>query len=404
MCLQRGITVKHGKWELGIAACSFMVCLIGMMVIWSVDPEETVSRSERRRLAKRPELTWGSIVDKSFMDDTEEYLLDHFPFRDGLRRIKAYFAFDVLRQKENNDIYVVDNHASKLEYPLNEASVKRLSAKMVGLWQQYFPEQKVWYAIVPDKNYFLAEKNGYPSMDYDRMIRLLSQELAKSTDFGYIDIISDLVIDDYYHTDTHWRQERILDVAHHLADAMGVGGSLNFSKGYETGFTEHEILDFYGVYYGQAALPMEPDTIVYLADEVTETASVWSLEENMLGGEAAGKVYLPGDAGAVVKPVYQLDRLDDGKSLDKYDVFAGGASSLQVIVSPDAVTDRRLIIFRDSYTSSLAPLLLGAYREITLIDLRYIDSARIGEYVDFADADILFLYNTSIVNHAEMLK
>ncbi len=161
MCLQRGITVKHGKWELGIAACSFMVCLIGLMVIWSVDPEETVSRSERRRLAKRPELTWGSIVDKSFMDDTEEYLLDHFPFRDGLRRIKAYFAYDVLRQKENNDIYVVDNHASKLEYPLNEASVKRLSAKMVGLWQQYFPEQKVWYAIVPDKNYFLAEKNGY---------------------------------------------------------------------------------------------------------------------------------------------------------------------------------------------------------------------------------------------------
>ena len=50
------------------------------------------------------------------------------------------------------------------------------------------------------------------------------------------------------------------------------------------------------------------------------------------------------------------------------------------------------------------PLLLGAYKEITLIDLRYIDSARIGEYVDFAGADILFLYNTAIVNHAEMLK
>jgi hypothetical protein len=102
--------------------------------------------------------------------------------------------------------------------------------------------------------------------------------------------------------------------------------------------------------------------------------------------------------------VYQLDKLDDGKSLDKYDVFAGGASSLQVITSPDAVTDRRLVIFRDSYTSSLVPLLLGAYREITLVDLRYIDSARIGEYVDFDGADVLFLYNTAIVNHAEMLK
>lgn len=124
----------------------------------------------------------------------------------------------------------------------------------------------------------------------------------------------------------------------------------------------------------------------------------------MLSGASAGTVRRPGEAGAVRKPVYQLDKLDDGKSLDKYDVFVGGASSLQVIESPDAVTDRRLVIFRDSYTSSLVPLLLGAYREITLVDLRYIDSARIGEYVDFEDADVLFLYNTAIINHAEMLK
>lgn len=398
--------VKHGKckWELGIEVCCFMVCLTGMIAIWTIDSGETVSRSERRRLAGKPELTWETIVDKSFMDDTEAYLLDHFPFRDGLRRIKAYFAYGVLQQKENNEIYVVQNHAAKLEYPLNEASVSRLAAKMTGLWQQYFPDQKVWYAIVPDKNYFLAARNGYPSMDYERMIRLLSQELAKNTDFVYVDIISDLTIDDYYHTDTHWRQERILDVAHHLSDAMGVGGSLNFSKGYDTGFKENEIQDFYGVYYGQAALPMEPDTIVYLTDEVTETATVWSLEENMSSGKEAGKVRLPGETGAVVKPVYQLDKLDDGKSLDKYDVFVGGASSLQIIECPDAATDRRLVIFRDSYTSSLVPLLLGAYKEIVLIDLRYIDSARIGEYVDFAGADILFLYNTAIVNHAEMLK
>ncbi len=145
---------------------------------------------------------------------------------------------------------------------------------------------------------------------------------------------------------------------------------------------------------------MEPDTIVYLTNEVTESAFVWSLEENFQGG----KVVLPDEAGAVLMPVYRTDKLGDAMSLDKYDLFLGGASSLQVIRSPEAATDRRLIVFRDSYTSSLAPLLLGAYREITLIDLRYINSALIGDYVDFADADILFLYNTAIVNQSEMLK
>jgi len=398
------VSVKCDWWKQCIVLGSFVCCLTSIIVILAVDPKETVSKSERRRLAEKPRLTWENLMNKSYMEDTERYLLDHFPFRDGFRRIKAYFAYDVLQQKENNGIYVAQGHAAKLEYPLNEASVKRLASKMTELWQEYFPEQDVWYAVVPDKNYFLAEKNGYPSLDYERMIKLLSQELAKNTDFAYINIFSNLTIDDYYHTDTHWRQERILDVAHLIVDAMGTGGSLNFSKGNKAGFTEHEINDFYGVYYGQAALPMEPDTIVYLTDEVIDAAYVWNLEENIQGGKNAGKVVFPDEMEAILKPVYQTEVLADERSLDKYDVFAGGAASLLVIESPNAVTDKRLIIFRDSYTSSLVPLLLGAYREITLIDLRYIASSRIGEYVDFADADILFLYNTSIVNHAEMLK
>lgn len=400
--------MKECKWKQRITIYGFVFCLVGVMVLMVISPKETVSRAERRRLAEKPRLTAKGLLDKSFMDDTEKYLLDHFPFRDGLRRIKAYFAYDVLQQKENNDIYVVDGHASKLEYPLNESSVKRLAAKMNQLRQQYFPEQTARYAIVPDKNYFLAEQNGFPSVDYERMRSLLSQELqtvsASDSAFAYMEITSGLTIDDYYHTDTHWRQERILDVARRAADALGVGEFLSFFSGSQAAFTQNQIKDFFGVYYGQAALPMEPDTIVYLTSEVTDAARVWSLEENMQSGKNAGKVVLPDEEGAVWKAVYQTEKLEDEKSLDKYDVFVGGASSLQVIRSPKAAAKRRLILFRDSYTSSLAPLLLEAYGEIVLIDLRYIDSARIGTYVDFVGADILFLYNTSIVNHSEMLK
>ena len=103
-------------------------------------------------------------------------------------------------------------------------------------------------------------------------------------------------------------------------------------------------------------------------------------------------------------PIYQLDKLESEMSMDKYDIFLGGAVSLQIIDSPKAATDKRLVIFRDSYTSSLAPLLLEVYQEITLVDLRYIHSELIGEYVDFEEADILFLYNTVVLNHSSMLK
>ena len=65
-----------------------------------------------------------------------------------------------------------------------------------------------------------------------------------------------------------------------------------------------------------------------------------------------------------------------------------------------------MIIFRDSFTSSLAPLLLEAYQEIILVDTRYISSTLLGEYVDFEEPDtqILFLYNTLLLNNSSMLK
>lgn len=389
--------MKNDRWRQRITIYAFLLYLVGMIFVMVICPRREVSQSERRRLAEKPELTLDSLIDKSFMDDTEKYLLDHFPFREKLRRIKAYFSYNVLQQMENNDIYVAGGHASRLDYSMNEASVSRLADKMKDLQQKYFPDKVFCYAIVPDKNFFLAGENGFPAMDYGYMLNLLSDKLEDENTARYIDIITGLAIDDYYHTDTHWRQEHLFGTVYTIAEAFGAEKSLCLQ---ENDFTAHEIKDYYGVYYGQAALPMEPDTIIYLTNELTDAASVWNLEDNFSGG----RVVMPDDAGAVLQPVYRLDKIEDEKSLDKYDVFLGGAASLQIIKSPKASADKRLILFRDSYTSSLAPLLLEAYSEITLIDLRYINSALIGEYVDFADADILFLYNTAIVNQAEMLK
>lgn len=391
--------MKKDRWKQRITIYSFLACIVSMTMLIVIFPKEQISKAERRRLATRPQLAAESILDKSFMEDAEDYLLDHFPFREGLRRIKAQFAYHILKQKENNGIYVDGGYASRLEYPLNEDSVVRMADKLVSLKHQYFPNENTWYAVIPDKNYFLAEPNGYPSMDYDRMLELFAQKLDNSGErFDYIDIAAGLKVDDYYRTDTHWRQERLPDTVAVVGEAMGINEALNLQ---ESNFERHEIKDFYGVYYGQSALPMEPDTIVYLTNETTDAASVWNLEENL---SKDGQVTMPEHAGAVWNPVYQTQKLEEPLCLDQYDVFLGGAASLQIIKSPKANTDRRLVIFRDSFTSSLAPLLLEAYSEITLIDLRYISTPLVGEYVNFEGADILFLYNTSIINNASMLK
>ena len=85
-------------------------------------------------------------------------------------------------------------------------------------------------------------------------------------------------------------------------------------------------------------------------------------------------------------------------------MFLSGSVSLLRIENPQNTSGRRLVIFRDSFGSSIAPLLSEGYAKITLVDIRYLPVERIGNYIDFKDQDVLFLYSTSVLNHSETLK
>lgn len=369
--------MKRKDWMNRIFVALFLVFLCGMAVLFLISPKAEYSVAERRKMAKLPKVTWEGIQDASFMEELEGYFLDHFPFREGLRSFKAFFVYDVLGQLENNDIYVVDGHAAKLEYPMKESSVLKATDKMKNLQEKYFPDAKVYYAIVPDKNYFLASENGYPAIDYERLESLMKENLS---DMEYIPIADTLTIEDYYTTDTHWRQERLQETVERLAEYMG------FSEHVMTEYTKEEISDFYGVYYGQSALALPAESMYYLTNSVIEAATHFNVETNQ------------------TKPIYELDLLEDESLMDKYNIFLGGAVAIQTISSPKAMGEGRLIIFRDSFTSSLAPLLVNAYQEIVLIDTRYVSAGFLGQFVDFSDADVLFLYNPLVLNNSTMLR
>lgn len=360
------------------------VIVLGSAVAFVVCPKQAYSASERRRLAGAPKVSADALLDGSYTGALETYLLDHFPMREAYRGLKANFAVGVLRQNENNGIYIADGHASKLEYPLNEAGVERAVQLVRSLKETHFPDSRVFYTVIPDKNYFLAAENGYPSMDYEKLSALLSEGLAGEAQ--YIEIASALTIDDYYRTDAHWRQERLGGVVERLFSGLGCAEA-DFDMG---AYTQHTIADFNGVYRGQAALPFPAEEIVYLTNETTDNAEVYDVESDS------------------VKAVYQTQLLSDEKSLDAYDIYLGGARAVLIMkngrgVSGDADL-RRLVVFRDSFGSSLAPLLLEQYDEVVLVDLRYISASLIDRYVDFENADVLFAYNTLIWNNASILK
>ena len=85
-------------------------------------------------------------------------------------------------------------------------------------------------------------------------------------------------------------------------------------------------------------------------------------------------------------------------------MFLSGSLSLITIENPNANTEKELILFRDSFSSSLAPLLIPGYAKITMVDIRYIQSDLLDSWIDFDNQDVLFLYSTLVLNHGELLK
>jgi len=91
-------------------------------------------------------------------------------------------------------------------------------------------------------------------------------------------------------------------------------------------------------------------------------------------------------------------------SRDLYDVFLSGPVSVLTVENPAANTDKELIVFRDSFGSSMVPLLIPGYAKVTLVDIRYLPADKLGEFVEFENQDVLFLYSTLVLNQSSMLK
>ncbi len=354
---------------------SFFIIIYGFMFANILIPDTRVSHSERRLLARLPDYSTNNLLKGDFFEDYEKYFLDQFVLRDNFRELKAFTSFSLFKQMDNQGIYLIDNSIYKLEYPLNEGAIINGANKINEVYDKYLQGMNVYYSIIPDKNYFVAKDKGYPSMDYDRLIEIMKDNISS---MQYINLFEVLDIKDYYNTDIHWRQDKIKGVASVLQKKMGV--DISSPKVY---YEEKSLYPFYGSYYGQAAVRVRPDTLVYLTNGTIEEALVY---------DHIDETY---------SRVYEEDKFG---TIDSYDLFLSGAKSILTISNPKSKTDKNLIIFRDSFGSSIAPLMLEEYNKITLIDLRYMATDLLGEYVEFSNQDVLFLYNSQILNNSYMLK
>lgn len=297
--------------------------------------------------------------------------MDNFYQRETFRKLKTSVELDIFKKQDVNKIYKYSDFLVEQIYPLDEKSITNLTNKINYIKDNYLNEtNKIYYSIIPDKNYYTD--NSHLKPDYDKMKQIMKNNLK---DLQYIDIFQNLKLDSYYYTDSHWKQEKLQSVAKTIADNMNFSITQNYN--------EQKVATFKGVYAGQLPINTKEDEIKILVNDAITDANVYNYETKEQGG------------------IYNFKKLS---GYDKYDIYLSGATPLIEISNSNNKTNKTLVIFRDSYASSLAPLLMEGYSKIILVDTRYISPKILNEYVNFENADILFIYSTLVINSSMALK
>lgn len=253
---------------------------------------------------------------------------------------------------------------------IRTSGVESASDKIEYLASLY-PENKVFYSVIPSKSYFINDSLKTP-FDYEKMLGIMSSKIKSAE---YIDAFNTLSLTDYYITDPHFKQDKISAFINELSKKLGINVDIDKNN-------KIKVEGFIGQHKSKVP-DIKGEDIFYLTNPSTDSSVVTNIM---------------GDPGTMV---YNTEKLN---SASPYDLFLSGPSPISVIKNPNGPEGKRLVIFNDSYSCTVAPLLIEAYSEITLIDLRYVISTLIPSYVEIGNADILFLYNEQIINNGEMLK
>ena len=274
------------------------------------------------------------------------------------------------------DVYVYQGYAVTTEAGYDQKSLDYAALKFQQLYDSYLTgnDGHIYLSVVPDKGSFTAPPEGYtPASAQETADTLLAQ-----LDFvQYVDIAPGLTLEDYYRTDPHWRQECLITTAQTLAQAMDVPLAGDFQ--------ENAIdVPFYGAYAEKAGEPLMADTLRYLTGEVLDACTVYDYETD------------------AQETLYDLSAVETDTP---YDLYLQGSRSLLRIDSPLSATDRTLVVFRDSFGSSLIPLLAESYRTIYAVDIRYLSSQMVGRFLSFdGSEDVLFLYSTLVLQNSRTMK
>ncbi|BBH22962.1 membrane protein [Paenibacillus baekrokdamisoli] len=364
----------------------FVAVLFSMSLLFVILPYRSFSEVENRPLQHIPQLSWANIWSKTFSEETENFITDHFPLR--TEWVWAKSVMEQLRlQQENNGVY--KGKDGYLFEKFAEPSYKQVQqyTEAVKQFAQAHPEVDMTFLLAPTSSGMYPEKMPWlaPIYSQAKVNAFIAEQLKGSLSFmnGFDTLSSHVAEQLYYRTDHHWTTHGAYLAYAAYARKMG------WKPLAESDFTITTVTDsFLGSYHTKSQFAgLKPDSIqAYIPKNPVDTS-----------------LYIA-DTNQTFASLYDFSFL---AKKDKYSYFLGGVHALMKITSkldPQTVKQEKLLVIKDSYAHSFIPFLTLHVPEIDVIDIRYYNGSISKYMLENGITKVLFLFNTTtfIDNNAIM--
>lgn len=358
-----------------IAVVATAVIMIVSVLLLAL-PKKHFSENENRVLQSRPEYSFDNLISGQFGEEIENYVNDHFPFRDSLVAIKTGTQTTV-GYREINGVFVSQGRLLQhIDRPDESKFIDRIN-KLCGNLRDM--PVAVNLMVIPTNAEVYREllPNHAPDVVEEQYI---IDNIYRQVDCGTIDVLKALKeakkdgINLYYNLDHHWNFYGAYVGYAQFCKKTGI-----ISKTIEAFEPECVSRDFKGSLYSKVLLDTIPADEILAPKQKNKDITVTYYDKKITTNTYYDESFL------VQK--------------DKYCFFGGGNQALMMIENKNASSDREIVIVKDSFANCFIPFIIDDYKIIHIIDPRYY-RPHISDYVkQHKDiTDVLLLYNIDSLN------
>lgn len=343
-----------------------LVTMVLGLLINVIIPDRKNSVLENRPLQQFPQFSVANIVSGKTFDQWDDWFTDQFVFRDQYMHL-GYLLKKGMGMKEINEVYLAKGRLIQASNPYDEQIVNENLNAVLTFMEHNALNTSVM--IVPTSaivNESALPKNA-PHTTMDPLFDAMNLQFNGSAKI--IDVRKEMADhqqeDLYYKTDHHWTSLGAYYAFSQFALANNITTSLEqFDK-------MPVSQNFQGTLSSKTGDPFLKDQIdLYVYKQMPDYI--------MTRDGKDGK-----------RTMYNESALDQK---DQYQVFTGtNVGVLQIETDNDS--DRRLIVFKDSYANTFLQFLIPYYRTITVVDPRYYYEDLTILLRQVLPTDALFLYN-----------